>query len=145
MFIGEYTHSIDQKGRMAIPIKFRARLAEGAVVTRGLDQCLFLYPKGEWEKLASKLTKLPISQKDARAFSRLMLAGAMDLDIDRQGRINLPQYLQKYAQIKLQEEVIIAGLYTRIEIWNKKVWEEYKKNAEKKSTDIAEHLGELGV
>lgn len=143
MFIGEFKHSVDQKGRVAIPAKFRLHLIKGAVVTRGLDNCLFLYPKEEWEELANKLAKLPISQKDARAFARLMLSGAMEVEIDKQGRITLPQYLREYAKIK--NEAVITGLYTRIEIWDKDEWEKYKKESEENSVDISEHLGELGI
>lgn len=143
MFIGEYSHNIDTKGRLAVPAKFRAQLKKGAVVTRGLDNCLFLYPKEEWSKLAKQLANLPISQKDARAFARLMLAGAMDVEIDSQGRIVLPSYLREYATLK--NNAIIAGLYTRLEIWDKTKWKRYKQNAERGSTDIAERLGELGV
>jgi len=143
MFIGEYQHSVDQKGRVAIPAKFRATLKKGAVVTKGLDKCLFLYPKKDWEELAAKLASLPISQKDARAFGRLMLAGAMDVDIDKQGRINLPGYLRDYANVK--NNAVVAGLYNRLEIWNSKDWKTYKDSAEKDSSDIAEHLGNLGV
>jgi MraZ protein len=143
MFIGEFTHSVDKKGRLAIPAKFRKKLAQGAVVTRGLDDCLFLYPKNEWEKLAKKLSQLPISQKNARAFARLMLAGAYDVDLDKQGRIVIPQYLRKFASIK--NETVIAGLYSRLEIWDVTKWNKYKKGAEKESTDIAEHLSTLGV
>ncbi len=143
MFIGEYKHTIDPKGRMAVPNKFRGNLQEGVVVTRGLDNCLFLYSKTEWEKIAEKLSNLPISQKGARAFARLMLAGAMDVEIDKQGRINLPLYLRKYAG--LTNKSVIAGLYNRLEVWNPKVWEEYKSGTEKESSDIAEKLGELGI
>lgn len=143
MFIGEYQHSVDQKGRVAIPAKFRATLKKGAVVTKGLDKCLFLYPKKDWEELAAKIANLPISQKDARAFGRLMLGGAMDVDIDKQGRINLPGYLRGYANIKTN--AVVAGLYNRLEIWNSKDWDTYKSSAEKDSSDIAEHLGNLGV
>lgn len=143
MFLGEFKHSIDQKGRVAIPAKFRSKLSSGAVVTRGLDNCLFLYPKEEWEELANKLAKLPISQKDARAFARLMLSGAMEVEIDKQGRITLPQYLREYARLK--NEAVIAGLYSRIEIWDKDEWEKYKKESEAQNVDIAERLGELGI
>jgi len=143
MFIGEYQHSVDQKGRVAIPAKFRATLKKGAVVTKGLDKCLFLYPKKNWKELAAKIANLPISQKDARAFGRLMLGGAMDVDIDKQGRINLPGYLRGYANIKTN--AVVAGLYNRLEIWNSKDWDTYKSSAEKDSSDIAEHLGNLGV
>lgn len=143
MFIGEYSHTIDEKGRLAIPVKFRARLSTGAVVTRGLDNCLFLYPKEEWEEMAKKLSSLPITQANARAFARLMLAGAMDVDIDKQGRVVLPGYLRQYAG--LNNAAILAGLYNRVEIWNEAAWRHYQENAEQQSNDIAEHLSALGV
>lgn len=143
MFIGEYSHNLDDKGRVAVPVKFRAMLKGGAVVTRGLDNCLFLYAKKEWQELAGKLAKLPISQANTRAFARLMLAGAMEVDFDNQGRIMLPEYLRKFAG--LNKNLIIAGLYDRLEIWDEATWNKYKKGTEKKSTDIAEALGELGV
>lgn len=143
MFIGEYHFSLDDKGRVAIPTKFKADLKEGAVVTRGLDNCLFVYPKLEWEKLATRLAGLPISQANTRAFARLMLAGAMEVEIDKQGRVVLPEYLRKYAG--LDKQVVIAGLYNRVEIWESEVWDRYSKQTEKSSGDIAERLGELGV
>jgi len=143
MFIGEYNYSVDDKGRLAMPAKFRETLKAGAVVTRGLDNCLFLYPKKEWEILAGKLANLPLSQANSRAFSRLMLAGAMDVDLDKQGRISLPDYLRQYSSIN--KKVIIAGLYNRLEIWNEEKWEEYKKQTEKDGNEIAENLSQLGV
>lgn len=143
MFIGEYQHNIDEKGRLAVPVKFRVELQKGAVVTRGLDNCLFLYPQKDWEALANKLAKLPISQANTRAFARLMLAGAMDCDIDKQGRIMLPDYLRKYAGVR--KKVVVAGLYNRLEIWDEEAWEKYKASTEKRGGDIAEALGELGV
>ena len=143
MFIGEYNHTVDEKGRLAVPIKFRTKLARGAVVTRGLDNCLFLYTGAEWKDLAGRLSKLPISRANTRAFARLMLAGAMDVSLDKQGRIILPDYLRKYAG--MSKNVIIAGLYNRLEIWDKEKWETYKTGTEKSSGDIAEQLGELGV
>lgn len=143
MFIGEYQHSIDEKGRLAVPIKFRAELAKGAVVTRGLDNCLFLYTQKDWEQLADKLAKLPISKANTRAFARLMLAGAMDCEIDKQGRVMLPDYLRKYAGVR--KNVVVAGLYNRLEIWDAAAWEKYKVGTEKRGGDIAEALGELGV
>ncbi len=143
MFIGEYQHSIDEKGRMAIPVKFRSDLSKGAVVTRGIDNCLFLYPQKDWEELAKKLSQLPISKSNTRAFGRLMLAGAMDCEIDKQGRIMLPDYLRKYATIT--KKVTVAGLYNRLEIWDEDAWNKYKVGTEKDSSDIAEALGELGV
>ncbi|MDO8513126.1 MAG: division/cell wall cluster transcriptional repressor MraZ [bacterium] len=143
MFIGEYKHTIDDKGRLAIPSKFRAQLAQGTVVTRGLDKCLFMYPKAEWEQIAGKIAGLPLTQSNARAFARLMLAGAMDVDIDKQGRVVLPAYLRQYAGISTQ--AVVAGLYNRVEIWNDKVWSEYQSGSEKNSEDIAENLANLGV
>lgn len=143
MFIGEYSHKIDQKGRLAVPAKFRRELREGAIVTRGLDNCLFLYTKKEWDKMAEKLSRLPISQSNTRAFSRLMLAGAMDVEIDKQGRIIIPDYLRKFAG--LSKNTVIAGLLNRLEIWDESKWEVYKRNTEKASNKIAEALGELDV
>ena len=143
MFIGEYHHSVDDKGRMAIPAKFRAILKQGAVVTKGLDNCLVIYPKDEWAKLAEKLSSLPISQANTRAFARLMLAGAMDIELDKQGRMIIPEYLRSFAA--LSKKVVIAGLYNRLELWEEKKWEVYRSNTEKASSEIAEQLGDLGV
>ncbi|MEK7618824.1 MAG: division/cell wall cluster transcriptional repressor MraZ [Patescibacteria group bacterium] len=143
MFIGEYQHSIDTKGRLALPGKFRVELEGGAVVTRGLDSCLFLYTADEWARLAQKISQMPINQSNTRAFSRLMLAGAMDVSLDKQGRIILPDYLRQYAGLK--KKVVIAGLYSRLELWDQAVWEEYKTKTECESGEIAEALGELGV
>lgn len=143
MFIGEYSHNLDEKGRLAVPKKFRSDLSKGAVVTRGLDNCLFLYTKIEWKKLADKLATLPFSQSKARAFSRLMLAGAMDVNVDKQGRIMLPEYLRISAGLK--KNIIVAGLYNRLELWDQKNWEEYKTKSEKESGEIAEGMFELGI
>jgi len=143
MFIGEYNHNLDEKGRLAIPVKFRDELKGGAVVTKGLDGCLFLYPMNEWKTLAEKLSQLPISQANTRAFARLMLAGAMDVSLDKQGRIMIPDYLRKY--INLGKKVIINGLYNRLEIWDEDGWEEYKKKTETDSGEIAEQLGGIGI
>jgi len=143
MFIGEYYHSIDTKGRLAIPAKFRDDLEKGAVVTRGFDHCLFLYPMKEWNALAEKIAALPFSQANSRAFSRLLLAGAMDVQIDKQGRVILPDYLREYGG--LSKKVVVAGLYNRLEIWDESAWKSYKANTESDSNEIAEKLGELGV
>ncbi len=143
MFIGEYSHNLDEKGRLAVPKKFRTDLAKGAVVTRGLDNCLFLYTKVEWKKLADKLAGLPFSQSKARAFARLMLAGAMDVSIDKQGRAMLPEYLRNFAGLK--KSVVVAGLYNRLELWDQKNWEEYKTQTEKESVVISEQMFELGI
>ncbi len=143
MFIGEYYHSVDEKGRLAVPVKFRKAFALHAVVTRGLDQCLFLYTQAEWNKLAKKLAELPIAKANTRAFARLMLAGAMDVELDGQGRIMIPDYLRQYAV--LGKKVVIAGLYNRLELWSSTAWATYKRGTEKSSVAIAEALGELGV
>lgn len=143
MFIGEYQHNIDQKGRLAIPVKFRAELGEGAVVTRGLDHCLFVYTESEWQELAKKLVSLPFTQANSRAFVRLMMAGAIQVGLDSQGRILLPDYLRQYAG--LDKSSVIAGLYNRIEIWDQKVWRDYKKKTEQESDQIAERLSDLGI
>ena len=143
MFIGEYSHNLDEKGRLAIPKKFRADLSQGAVVTRGLDSCLFLYTKAEWAKLAEKLAQLPFSQANTRAFARLMLAGAMDVEVDTQGRVMLPGYLRDFAG--LSKSVTVAGLYNRLEIWDEEKWKKYTASTEAESTSIAEQMGILGV
>lgn len=143
MFLGEFEHTIDQKGRLAIPVKFRAALADGAVVTRGLDSCLTLYPKKEWNELATRIANLPITEPNARSFARFMLAGAMDVEADKQGRIILPAYLRQYAS--LGARVIVAGLANRIEIWDEKKWVEYSQQSQTNSSDIASHLSSLGI
>jgi MraZ protein len=143
MFIGEYKISMDAKGRVAVPVKFRNNLAGGAVLTRGLDNSLFLYTRAAWEAIAGKLAALPLAQANSRAFARLMLAGAWDIEIDKQGRMMVPDYLRKFA--KLSKKVVAAGLYDRIEIWDEEAWEIYKQNTESESTAIAEALGGLGV
>ena len=143
MLLGEYQHNLDNKGRVAIPAKFKEKLAAGAIITRGIDNCLFVFASKEWEVLAQKLVALPIDQANSRAFVRLMLAGAMDVALDNQGRILVPDYLRQYADLKKQ--VVIAGLYNRVEIWDAQKWQEYKKKTEGASEEIAEKLGELGI
>jgi MraZ protein len=143
MLLGEYKHNLDTKGRMAIPAKFRDKLSAGAIITRGIDNCLFVFANAEWEKLAQKLIALPLAQADARAFVRLMLSGATDVEIDGQGRILIPDSLRKYATIK--KEVVVACLYNRIEIWDEAAWQIYKTKTETSSEEIAEKLGELGI
>jgi len=143
MFTGEYTYSIDDKKRLAVPAKFRQLLGRKAIITRGLDQCLFLYPAKEWLKLAQKISKLPLAQADARSFARLMLGGAMEVSFDNLGRILIPDYLKDYATLK--KRVIFVGLFDRIEIWDEKEFQNYKKKTELAAGDIAERIKELGV
>lgn len=142
MFLGEYHHSLDEKGRLAIPAKFREALKGGAVVTKGLDSCLFLYPKTEWEAVAAKMASLPFNKANDRALARHFLAGAMDLDFDSQGRTVLPEYLRNFASLK--KKVVVAGLYNRLEIWNEEAWEKYKTDSEKETNAIAEALDGIG-
>jgi MraZ protein len=143
MFIGEYQYTIDEKKRLAIPPKLRQVLGKKAVVTKGLDQCLFLYPLKEWISQAKKLSQLPLAQADARGFARIMLTGAMEVNIDNLGRILVPDYLKDYAFLK--KKIVIAGVYNRIEIWDQVKWREYAQKTEKEVGDIAERLKELGV
>jgi len=143
MFIGEYSYTIDAKKRLTVPPKFRKILGEKAVITRGLDNCLFLYTQKDWEELAEKLSKLPLSQADARGFSRIMLAGVMEVDIDALGRILVPDYLKDYA--KLGKKTVVVGLYNRVEIWDEEKWNEYTQRTESQAGDIAERLKELGI
>lgn len=143
MFIGEFSHSVDAKGRVAIPAKFRSKISGGAIITRGLDKCLFVFTKKDWEKLAEKLVALPISQSNSRAFGRLMLSGASDVGLDSQGRILIPDYLRKYAGIARTVKVI--GVYSRVEVWDDKSWEAYKKKTEGASDEIAEKMADLGI
>src|SRR6056297_3433255 len=140
MFIGEFQHKLDGKGRMSIPAKFRAYLKNGAVVTRGLDNCLTVYPMPEWEELANKLAALPISNSNSRAFSRFMLSGASDVQLDKSGRILIPEYLRNFAHLKTKNLVVITGLQNRLEIWSVEEWNKYRKSTEKDSIKIAEQL-----
>lgn len=143
MLLGEYKHNVDEKNRLAVPAKFRELFANGAIVTRGLDHCLFVFSLHEWDNLAQKLISLPLAQSNSRAFARLMLAGATDVRLDVQGRILVPDYLREYAGLKKQ--TVVAGLYNRLEIWDEEKWAEYKAKTESASDEIAERLGELGI
>ncbi len=143
MLIGEYKHTIDTKKRLAVPAKFRPSFSKGAVITRGIDNCLVLYSLKEWENMADKLGKLPASQVEARSFARVMLAGAMSVNFDRLGRILIPDYLKKYASLK--KNAVVIGLYNRLEIWSEDKWDNYRQKAEKEVGDLAGKLGELGL
>ncbi|MEP7162660.1 MAG: division/cell wall cluster transcriptional repressor MraZ [Candidatus Moraniibacteriota bacterium] len=143
MFIGEYEHSIDPKKRLALPSKFRNELGERVVVTRGLDHSLFVYPMRVWETLAERLGSLPVGETGTRSFTRLMLAGASDVELDSQGRILIPEYLKVAAGLK--KTVTVVGLYNRLEIWDTSAWKKYKTQAEKQTEKIANELGKLGV
>ena len=134
MLIGEYKHTIDAKKRISIPAKLRREIGAKAVLTRGLDNCLFLFPMKEWEQLAEKLGKLPFGQGDTRGFVRLLLSGAVEVEVDQLGRVLIPDYLRDYAV--LDKKAIVAGLFNRLEIWDEKRWQSYKDKLEKNSDQI---------
>ncbi len=138
MFMGEHLHTIDDKGRMIIPSKFRDELGTTFVLTRGLDQCVFGYPLEEWKQLEEKLKALPFTKKDARAFTRFFFSGAAECQLDKQGRVNIASTLRQYA--KLEKDCVVIGVSNRIEIWNKEVWEDYFNKSEDSFGEIAESL-----
>ncbi|ANF97697.1 division/cell wall cluster transcriptional repressor MraZ [Paenibacillus bovis] len=138
MFMGEYQHNIDDKGRIIIPAKFRELLGPSFVVTRGLDHCLFVYPMEEWSLLEQKLKSLPLMKADARAFTRFFFSGALEGEWDKQGRVNLPVNLRQYA--RLEKECVIIGVSNRVEIWSQAIWEQYYNESEQSFNEIAEKL-----
>ncbi|PYZ97918.1 cell division/cell wall cluster transcriptional repressor MraZ [Alteribacter lacisalsi] len=138
MFMGEYRHNIDEKGRMIIPAKFRENLGSSFVITRGLDQCLFVYPEEEWRHLEQKLKALPFTKKDARAFTRFFFSGAAECELDKQGRANIAGVLRSYA--KLEKECVVIGVSNRVEIWSKEIWETYVEESEDSFAEIAEGI-----
>jgi MraZ protein len=143
MLIGEYTHTIDDKKRISLPIKFRKELGKKIVVTHGLDNCLFVYTLKEWEKISEKISELGMGQADKRGFNRFMLAGATLVDVDSIGRILIPEHLRDFADVK--EKVVFTGVYSRVEIWNEKRWNEYKQKVIKNADMMAEKLGDIGA
>lgn len=140
--MGEFTHSLDDKGRLTMPAKFREGLGQGFVLTRGLDRCLFAYPKREWETLEAKLKSLPMARADARAFMRFFFSGATECEFDRQGRILIPASLRSYAS--LERDCVIIGVSNRVELWAKESWESYFQQAQDSFAEIAEGLVDLG-
>lgn len=138
MFMGEYHHSIDEKGRMIIPAKFRDALGPSFVMTRGLDNCLFIYPYSEWEQLVQKLKALPLMKADARAFTRFFLSGATECELDKQGRVNIPANLREHA--RLESNAVVIGVSNRVEVWSREMWETYSQNSEASFNEIAEKL-----
>jgi MraZ protein len=143
MFMGEYNHSIDAKGRLIVPAKFREVLGEQFVVTKGLDGCLFAFAEEDWKKLEEKLRALPLSDKAARKFSRFFLAGAAQVETDKQGRILIPGGLRTFAQ--LEKEVTLVGVGNRVEVWNTTKWEDSNVYDEDEVDFMAEHMSELGI
>ncbi|MGU3469946.1 division/cell wall cluster transcriptional repressor MraZ [Paenibacillus sp. D51F] len=143
MFLGEHQHSLDDKGRLTIPSKFRDALGSTFIATRGLDNCLFVYPQAEWSELEQKIRRLPLMKADARAFSRFFFSGAVELELDKQGRVNLPSHLTEYA--KLQKDCMVLGVSSRVEIWSKPVWEGYYQQSEDTFNEIAEKLTDFDI
>lgn len=143
MLMGEYLHTIDTKGRLILPAKFREELGEVFIVTKGLDNCLFVYAKEEWAILEGKLKLLPLGKPEARAFVRFFFAGAAEVECDKQGRALLPPNLRDYA--KLDKEIIILGVSNRVEVWSKPVWDAYNDQISPAVASMAEHLVDLGI
>jgi len=143
VLIGEYTHSLDPKKRLSIPAKLRRELGEGAVLTRGLDGCLWLFPSRQWSQLAEKLSALPVAQAQSRSFARLLLSGAHEVEFDSLGRILIPEHLKGYAGLK--REVVVTGVHTRLELWDQAAWTRYKKRLDKDGNAIAQAMGDLGT
>ena len=141
MIMGEYNHSIDTKGRLIIPSKFREELGDEFVVTKGLDGCLFVFPNSEWQAFEEKLKKLPLTNKSARQFARFFVAGATPCELDKQGRILLPQTLREFAG--LEKDVVLTGMLNRVEIWSKAQW--LANNSYDDMDDIAEQMTDLGL
>lgn len=141
--IGEYMHTLDTKNRVALPAKFRKELGKKVIVARGLDRCLFVYsPKG-WDDFVVRMQDLSLGQADSRNFHRFMLSGAVETDVDSQGRILIPEFQKTFAN--LDGKVVLAGVHNRVEIWNEHEWEAYKETIEKDADKLAEKLGDLGA
>ena len=143
MLIGQYNHTIDAKKRLALPVKFRGELGAQVIVTKGVENCLVVYTQKEWEVMSAKLANLPMSQGEARSFTRHLLASAMEVQLDKLGRILIPDYLKEYSDLK--KNVVICGLSNRLEIWDEQKWQDYSKNAEKGVEEIVSKLGSLGI
>jgi MraZ protein len=141
VFMGEYQHTLDEKGRMIVPAKFREALGASFVMTRGLDKCLFVYPMSEWQTLEAKMKSLPMTRADARSFVRFFFSGATECELDKQGRVLIPANLREYAS--LTRDCVVLGVSNRVEIWSQSVWDEYFANASDSFADIAEKLVDL--
>lgn len=143
MFMGEYQHTIDDKGRLIIPARFREELGMKFVITKGLDNCLFVYPMPGWAEMEQKLRSLPFTRADARAFVRFFFSGATECELDRQGRILLPGNLREYAH--LEKEVVVVGVSTRVEIWSRELWEKYCQETADQYEDLAEKIVDFDI
>lgn len=143
MLIGEYKHTLDPKKRLSLPSKWREELGKTLIVTRGLDNCLFVYPQRQWERISEKIAQLPLGQADTRGFNRFFLSGAVEVEVDSVGRILVPDFLKEFAH--LDSKVVLAGIHDRVEIWDEKQWTEYKAQIERQADALAEKLGSIGV
>ncbi|MBY0328913.1 division/cell wall cluster transcriptional repressor MraZ [Patescibacteria group bacterium] len=143
MLIGEYTHSIDDKNRLSFPVKFRKTMGKTVVVTPGLDKCLFVFTTKEWDKIAEKLANSSMLQADTRSFNRYLLGGAVEVAVDAQGRILVPDFLKDRAGLK--GKVAVVGVHTRVELWDDTTWKAYQKDVEANADSLAERLGTIGV
>lgn len=143
MFIGEHQHNVDEKGRLQVPVKWRSKLAEGAVVTKGFDGSLKLYPANVWQEIAEELSTLPQSDPNVRAYVRQTLAGATDVELDKAGRVIIPSYLRDYAKVKKQ--VVLAGLANHVEVWDATEWNRYQSGIDQDSSGFSASLKELGI
>ena len=144
MFIGEYRHTVDEKSRISLPAKFKKELGKKVVVTRGLDNCLFLFTHKAWLQMSEETAKLGQMQMDSRGFNRFLFAGAVEIDVDSMGRILIPDYLRTFAKLN-EKNVVFAGVHSRIEIWSDKLWDAYKKKIEKEADSMAEKLSAIGL
>lgn len=143
MLLGEHLHTLDTKKRLSLPSKFRKELGNKVVVTHGLDHCLFIYSVSEWKKFSAKLSELSMGQGDSRSFTRFILGSAVEADVDKAGRILVPDFLKTFA--KLKQKVVVVGIGNRVELWNETTWRQYKGELEKKADTLAEKLGEIGM
>lgn len=143
-FTGEFRHALDDRGRVAVPVRFRPRLAQGATLARWLDGCLAIFPADEWSDLADKLGRLPVTNARAREFARFMSSGAVEAELDRQGRLLVPSYLRDYAALEAGE-VVVVGALSRLELWSPDRWTAYRAQIENEPEALAEHLADLGI
>lgn len=143
MLIGEYRHTMDDKNRLSLPAKFRKEMGKKIIITRGLDRCLFVYPVSEWKKFSEKLASLSIGSAEGRGFSRAMLGGATEIDVDGSGRVLVPDHLKGYAD--LSSKVVVAGIHNRIELWNEDSWNKYTNGVEKEANTLAQKLADIGM
>ncbi|MCL5981646.1 MAG: division/cell wall cluster transcriptional repressor MraZ [Firmicutes bacterium] len=141
MFIGEHQHSLDDKGRLIMPAKFREGLGESFIITRGLDNCLFVYPQQEWNVLQQKMKSLPSTKADTRAFVRFFFSGASECEVDKQGRVLIPASLREYA--RLEKDVVVAGVSSRVEIWAEEAWRQYREETGQNMAAIAEKIMDI--